>query len=102
MRTYNEFIIECKLVEGIQPLPSEKMLGKVSNKEKVAKSFFRKYKIYRQGVSSSSGMWEKRNAKRKIEKTASQIKKIKSTLKTHDPVDSRFKELENQDRGEKK
>ena len=40
--------------------------------------------------------------KEKIRSTASQIKKMKSQLRTHDPLESRFKELENQDRGEKK
>jgi hypothetical protein len=102
MKTFREFILECELVEGIQPLPREKMLGKVSNKEGDAKSSFKKYKLYKKGISSSMGMREKRNAKTEIKKTASQIKKIKSKLRTHDPLDSRFKELENRDRGEKK
>jgi hypothetical protein len=98
MKTYREFILECELVEGIQPLPREKMLGKIVRKSGAAHSanVFRKdYK--KRGLEDLEG-----KQKEKVAKKASQIKKIKTKLKTHDPLDSRFRELENRDRGERK
>jgi len=98
MKTFREFILECELVEGLQPLPREKMLYKIAGKSQAAhsKNIFRKdYK--------KRGMKDLENTKAtEVRKKASQIKKLKSTLRTHDPVDSRFRELENRDRGEKK
>ena len=98
MKTFREFILECELVEGIQPLPREKMLGKIVRKSGAAHSanVFRKdYK--KRGLEDLEG-----KQKEKVAKKASQIKKIKTKLKTHDPLDSRFKEMENRDRGERK
>ena len=97
MKTFREFILECELVEGIQPLPREKMLGKIVRKSGAAHSanVFRK-DYNKRGLEDLEG-----KQKEKVAKKASQIKKIKSKLRTHDPVDSRFKELENRDRGEK-
>lgn len=95
MKTFREFILECELIEGIEPLPREKMLGKISGKSQAAhsKNVFRKdYK--KRGLKDL----EKTKAA-EVSKKASQIKKMKSTLRTHDPVDSRFRELENRDKG---
>jgi hypothetical protein len=97
MKTFREFILECELVEGIQPLPREKMLRQISGKSQAAhsKHSFRKdYK--KRGLEDL----EKTKAS-EVSKKASQIKKIKSTLRTHDPLDRRFRELENRDRGER-
>lgn len=98
MKTFREFILECELVEGIQPLPREKMLGKIVRKSGAAHSsnVFRK-DYNKRGLEDLEG-----KQKEKVAKKASQIKKIKSKLRTHDPLDSRFKELENRDRGEKR
>ena len=38
MKTFIEFILECELVEGIQPLPREKMLGQIVRKSGAAHS----------------------------------------------------------------
>ena len=38
MKTFREFILECELVEGLQPLPREKMLDKIRKKSKDASS----------------------------------------------------------------
>ena len=97
MKTFREFILECELVEGIQPLPREKMLRKISRKSQAAHSanVFRK-DYEERGLKDLEGKQRK-----KVNKKASQIKKMKSKLRTHDPVDSRFRELENRDRGEK-
>lgn len=97
MKTFREFITECELIEAIQPLPREKMLGKIVKKSGAAHSanVFRKdYK--KRGLEDLEG-----KQREKVAKKASQIKKIKSKLKTHDPLDSRFREMENRDRGEK-
>jgi hypothetical protein len=98
MKTFREFILECELLEGIQPLPREKMMNQIVRKSGAAhsKNSFRKdYK--KRGLED---LEQKKAAE--VSKKASQIKKIKSKLRTHDPVDSRFRELENRDRGEKK
>ncbi len=95
MKTFRDFILECELVEGIQPLPRERMLGKIAGKSQAShsKNVFRKdYK--KRGLEDLE-----KTKKAEIVKKASQIKKIKSKLRTHDPVDSRFRELENRDRG---
>jgi len=96
MKTFREFILECELLEGIQPLPSGNkytgMLGAISRKFRLAKLYAHKRRVT--GDEGRFGTLLKKNA--------SQIKKIKSKLRTHDPLDSRFKELENRDRGEKK
>ena len=97
MKTFREFILECELLEGIQPLPREKMLGKIVKKSQAAHSanVFRKdYK--KRGLEDLES-----KQREKVAKKASQIKKIKTKLKTHDPLDSRFREMENRDRGEK-
>ena len=97
MKTFREFITECELVEGIQPLPREKMLGKIVRKSGAAHSanVFRK-DYNKRGLEDLEG-----KQKEKVAKKASQIKKIKSKLRTHDPLDSRFREMENRDRGER-
>ena len=97
MKTFQEFILECELVEGIQPLPREKMLGKIVRKSGAAHSanVFRKdYK--KRGLEDLEG-----KQREKVANKASQIKKIKTKLRTHDPIDSRFREMENRDRGER-
>ena len=88
--------------EGLQPLPREKMLRKIKKKSKAAQDamdFRRENLPYHTG---ESGERLKNMVKGKLEKTASQIKKMKTKMRTHDPVDSRFRELENIDRGETK
>ena len=98
MKTFREFISECELVEGIQPLPSGKMLGKIVRKSGAAHSanVFRKdYK--KRGLEDLEG-----KQKEKVAKKASQIKKMKFKLRNYDPIDSKFKELENRDRGERR
>lgn len=32
MKTFKEFIAECELVEGLQPLPREKIIAKIEKK----------------------------------------------------------------------
>ena len=89
---------ETELGEGIQPLPREKMLSKIVRKSGAAHSANSFRKDY-----TKRGLKDLESKQReKVANKASQIKKIKSTLRTHDPLESRFKELENQDRGEKK
>lgn len=88
--------------EGLQPLPREKMLRKIKNKSKVAQDamdFGKENLPYHKG---DGGERLKNMVKRTLEKKASEIKKMKTKMRTHDPLESRFKELENQDRGEKK
>jgi hypothetical protein len=102
MKTFREFILECELVEGIQPLPREKMLRKIKRKSQVAQDAMEFRKDNEPFHKGESGERLKSFVKRKIEKPASEIKKMKTKLRTHDPVDSRFRELENRDRGERK
>lgn len=98
MKTFREFILECELVEGIQPLPREKMLRKIYRKSRIAHN-----------ANETRKEWEKEGGigplvqgrRKEVAKKASEIKKMKTKLRTHDPVDSRFRELENRDRGEK-
>ena len=88
--------------EGLQPLPREKMLRKIKNKSKVAQDamdFGKENLPYHKG---DGGERLKNMVKRTLEKKASEIKKMKTKMRNYDPVDSRFKELENRDRGEKK
>jgi hypothetical protein len=102
MKTFREFILECELVENLQPLPREKMLSKIKKKSKAAQDdmdFWRENQPYHKGDSSER---LKNFVKGKIEKKAQQIKKMKTKMRTHDPVDSRFRELENRDKGERK
>ena len=101
MKTFREFILECELVEGIEPLPREKMLRKIKRKSMVAKDAMDFRKENEREYKGDQLKRLKGLTKRKIGKEASQIKKMKSKLRTHDPVDSRFRELENRDRGEK-
>jgi hypothetical protein len=89
MKTFREFILECELVEGLEPLPREKMLRQTFRKSITASNLKSRHNF-------------KTVQKPKIEKMASKIKKIKTKLRTHDPLDSRFRELENRDRGDRK
>ena len=99
MKTFREFILECELVEGIEPLPRDKMLRKIFRKSRIAHN-----------ANETRKEWEKEGGigilvqgrGKEVARKASQIKKMKSKLRTHDPVDSRFRELENRDRGERK
>ena len=95
MKTFREFILECELIEGYEPLPSgnkhTRMLGAISRKSRQAKLYAHKRRVT--GDESRFGTLLKKNA--------SKIKKMKSVMRNHDPLDSRFKELENRDRGEK-
>lgn len=98
MKTFREFILECKLVEGIQELPADRMLSQISKLSKSASKHgesFRRSKIlgmkYRRQYNQ--------NALRDI---ARRIKAMKSTLRAHDPLDVRFRQLENEVRGEQK
>jgi len=98
MKTFREFIAECELVEGIQPLPREKMLSKIVRKSGAAHSANSFRKDY-----TKRGLKDLESTQReKVANKASQIKKIKTKLRTHDPIDSRFREMENRDRGERK
>lgn len=96
MKTFRQFILECELVEGYEPLPSgnrhTKMLGAISRKSHLAKLYAHKRRVT--GDVSRFGPLLKKNA--------AQIKKLKSVMRSHDPLESRFKKLENRDRGEKK
>lgn len=102
MKTFREFILECELVEGLQPLPREKMLRKIKKKSKAAQDAMDFRRENQSSHKGESGERLKSMVKGKIEKKAQQIKKMKTKMRTHDPVDSRFRELENRDRGEKK
>ena len=98
MKTFRDFILECELVESIQPLPRDRMIKQISRKSGAAHSKHSFRKDYRKrGVEK---LEKEKTAE--IKNKASQIKKLKSTLRTHDPLDKRFKELENRDRGEKR
>ena len=102
MKTFRDFIAECELVEGYQPLPAKKMLWKIKMKSKAAQNamdFRRDNRHYSKG---EMGERLKNMTKGKIEKISPQIKKMKTKIRNHDPIESRFKELENRDRGEKK
>ncbi len=98
MKTFRDFILECELVESIQPLPREKMLDKIRKKSKDASSSLDAAKTFRDIDATDIVNTHKKELKKK----SSQIKKMKTKMRTHDPVDSRFRELENRDRGEKK
>jgi hypothetical protein len=84
--------------EGLQPLPREKMLRKISAKSQAAHSYNTFKNMHREVGSKKS----ENRMREKVKNTASEIKKMKTKMRNHDPVDSRFKELENRDRGEKK
>jgi hypothetical protein len=87
--------------EGIQPLPTQKMLRKIKQKSKAAQDAM---DFRRENQSSHTGdSLERLKAftKRKIAKKASQIKKMKTAMRTHDPVVGQFKELENKVKGRK-
>ena len=102
MKTFRDFILECELIEGIQPLPSQKMLRKIKQKSKKASDAM---DFRRENQSSHTGdslERLKQFTKKKIQKQASQIKKMKTTLRNHDPVVGQFKELENKVRGKEK
>jgi hypothetical protein len=87
----------AEVSESIQPLPREKMLGQIVRKSGAAHSANSFRKDY-----TKRGLEDLESKQReKVAKKASQIKKIKTKLRTHDPVDSRFREMENRDRGEK-
>jgi hypothetical protein len=96
MKTFKNFLLDCELVESLQPLPSGNkytgMLGAISRKFRLAKLYAHKRRVT--GDEGRFGTLLKKNA--------SQIKKLKSVMRNHDPLESRFKELENRDRGEKK
>ena len=92
---------EVELGEGIQPLPGKKMLWKIKMKSLRAQNamdFRRDNRDYSKG---EMGERLKNMVKGKIEKISPQIKKMKTKMRNHDPIESRFKELENRDRGEK-
>jgi hypothetical protein len=84
--------------EGIQPLPRDKMLRKISRKSQAAHSA----NVFRKDYTKRGLKDLESKQREKVAKKASQIKKLKSKLRTHDPVDSRFRELENRDRREKR
>jgi hypothetical protein len=95
MKTFREFILECELIEGVEPLPRDIMIRQIGKKSGAAHSKHSFRKDYRKrGVEKLE-----KEKTTEINKKASQIKKMKSTLRTHDPVDSRFRELENRDKG---
>jgi hypothetical protein len=98
MKTFREFILECELVEGIQPLPREKMLRKIYRKSRAAHNANETRKEWEKEGGSLHPLVQGR--KKEVARKASEIKKMKTKLRTHDPVDSRFRELENRDRGE--
>ena len=102
MKTFKDFILECELVEGLQPLPREKMLRKIKKKSIAAQDAMDFRRENQSSHKGESGERLKSMVKGKIEKKAQQIKKMKTKMRTHDPVDSRFRELENRDRGKKR
>jgi hypothetical protein len=102
MKTFREFILECEVVESLQPLPREKMLRKIKKKSRAAQDAMDFRRENQPSHKGESGERLKNMVKRKIEKISPQIKKMKTIMRTHDPVDSRFRELENRDKGERK
>jgi hypothetical protein len=87
-----------KVEEGYEPLPAGKMNSKIwikGQRARSAKSFMKDYK-------NTGALDLVKLKKDKLSKAASQIKNMKSVLRNHDSLDSRFKEMENQDKGEKK
>ena len=98
MKTFREFILECELVESLQPLPTEKMKRKIFRKSKKAQDIHSTIKDFGNDEYPTITSFHKKDLKKK----AQQIKKMKTKMRNHDPVDSRFRELENRDRGEKR
>lgn len=94
-----------KVEESYEYLPVDKMRKKVWLRGKKAKQEHELMKswqdIDREGLVGGADKGVK-SQKGKIEKLATKNKKMSSTIRNHDSLDSRFKELENQDRGEKK
>ncbi len=95
---WRESIVDKMLDEGIQPLPRDRMLRKISRKSQAAHSA----NVFRKDYEERGLKKLTKKSKKEVKKKASQIKKMKSKLRTHDPVDSRFRELENRDRGERR
>ena len=82
---------ETELGERYKPLPVDKMINKIESKRKKNK-MPPTVSIHRPFVRSLGDVIRK----------SDNIDKITKTINTHDSLESRFKELENRDRGEKK
>ena len=82
---------EVELGERYKPLPIDKMTNKIESKRKKNK-MPPTVSIHRPFVRSLGDVIRK----------SDNIDKITKTINTHDSLESRFKELENRDRGEKK
>jgi hypothetical protein len=80
MKTFQEFILECQLFEGIKELPANKMQAAIKVRKEMKRNIFNRL----------AG---------NVPKDNSRIDKMQEVLKTHDPVASEFKELENRERG---
>ena len=82
---------EVELGERYKPLPIDKMTNKIESKRKNNKMSPKVF-IHKPFVQSLGDVIRK----------SDNIDKITKTINTHDSLESRFKELENRDRGEKK
>jgi hypothetical protein len=82
-----EFVLD----ERYKSLPIDKMTNKIETKRKINR-MPPTVSVYRPFVQSLNDVIRK----------SDNIDKITKTINTHDPLESRFKELENKDRGEKK
>jgi hypothetical protein len=82
---------EFELDERYKPLPIDKMTNKIEAKRKINR-MPPTISMHRPFVQSLGDVIRK----------SDNIDKITKTINTHDPLESRFKELENKDRGEKK
>jgi len=76
------------------------MLRKIYRKSRIAHNANETRKEWEKEVGTGSILVQGR--RKEVAKKASEIKKMKTKLRTHDPVDSRFRELENRDRGERR
>jgi hypothetical protein len=120
MKTFKQFLIDVSIVEGYQVLPIDRMQRQIDRKSQrvknlslYRKSVNRELNKYRENPEGkhpdkkTTGAYYYNKIKAKenkphIRNFALQIKKIKTTLRQHDSLVSRIKELENKDKGEQK
>lgn len=85
--------------EGYEPLPAQKMKRKIFRKSRIANDANETRKEW----ENEGGLGNLVQGRRKeVARKASQIKKMKTRLRTHDPLVSQFKELENRAKGKER
>ena len=82
--------------EGYEPLPAQKMMRQVERKSRIAGAIPDSLYVLSRMKGSERVA---RKVRKDLARKASQIKKMKTRLRTYDPLVSRFKELENRARG---